>query len=106
LTQSARVPVAGDRRDRGPRTLDIHDPHAVSLYSVVKISARRNATWTLSNLRRGKPQPGFRSLVSPALELLQYLILSSDEEAVSDACWALSYLSDGSNEKIQAVIED
>jgi hypothetical protein len=44
--------------------------------------------------------------VSPALELLQYLILSSDEEAVSDACWALSYLSDGSNEKIQAVIED
>jgi hypothetical protein len=33
------------------------------------------------------------------------LIYSTDEEVLTDACWALSYLSDGSNDKIQAVIE-
>nr|GMC71427.1 Importin subunit alpha-1 [Ipomoea batatas] len=41
----------------------------------------------------------------PALPALQQLIHSSDEEVVTDACWALSYLSDGTNDKIQAVID-
>ncbi|CEG35425.1 importin alpha-2 subunit [Plasmopara halstedii] len=64
----------------------------------------RNATWTLSNFCRGKPQPLF-DLVAPALPTLGQLIYTHDEEVLTDACWALSYLSDGSNEKIQAVIE-
>ncbi|KAI9905456.1 hypothetical protein PsorP6_013641 [Peronosclerospora sorghi] len=64
----------------------------------------RNATWTLSNFCRGKPQPHFE-LVAPALPTLGQLIYTHDEEVLTDACWALSYLSDGTNEKIQAVIE-
>lgn len=64
----------------------------------------RNGTWTLSNFCRGKPQPPFE-LVSPSLPTLSRLIYSTDEEVLTDACWALSYLSDGSNDKIQAVIE-
>jgi hypothetical protein len=69
-----------------------------------KLSMLRNATWTLSNFCRGKPQPNFDQ-VKPALSALQRLIHSQDEEVLTDACWALSYLSDGTNDKIQAVIE-
>lgn len=43
--------------------------------------------------------------VKPALPALANLIHSNDEEVLTDACWALSYLSDGTNDKIQAVIE-
>ncbi|KAK0456692.1 armadillo-type protein [Armillaria borealis] len=70
-----------------------------------KLSMLRNATWTLSNFCRGKsPQPDWE-LISPALTILTKLIYSLDDEILIDACWAISYLSDGSNDKIQAVIE-
>ncbi|XP_010558435.1 PREDICTED: importin subunit alpha-1-like [Tarenaya hassleriana] len=69
-----------------------------------KLSMLRNATWTLSNFCRGKPQPQFDQ-VKPALPALERLIHSNDEEVLTDSCWALSYLSDGTNDKIQAVIE-
>jgi hypothetical protein len=70
-----------------------------------KISMLRNATWTLSNFCRGKsPQPDW-DLIAPALNVLTKLIYSMDDEILIDACWAISYLSDGSNDKIQAVIE-
>lgn len=69
-----------------------------------KLSMLRNATWTLSNFCRGKPPTPFEQ-VKPALPVLQQLIHLLDEEVLTDACWALSYLSDGPNDKIQAVIE-
>ncbi|KAE8711551.1 Importin subunit alpha-4 [Hibiscus syriacus] len=69
-----------------------------------KLSMLRNATWTLSNFCRGKPPTPFEQ-VKPALPVLQELIYLNDEEVLTDACWALSYLSDGPIDKIQAVIE-
>lgn len=79
-------------------------PLLMQLHQNSKLSMLRNATWTLSNFCRGKPQPDFEN-VKPALPTLAQLIFSPDEEVLTDACWALSYLSDGPNEKIQAVIE-
>lgn len=43
--------------------------------------------------------------IAPALSALTKLIYSLDDEVLIDACWAISYLSDGTNDKIQAVIE-
>ena len=87
-----------------------------------KLSMLRNATWTLSNFCRGKtPQPDWptvsdtmntsaptlltESQIQPALPVLAKLVYMLDDEVLIDACWAISYLSDGSNDKIQAVIE-
>ncbi|KAJ8636347.1 hypothetical protein MRB53_010614 [Persea americana] len=98
--------VAGD----SPRCRDLVLSHGAlipllaQLNEHAKLSMLRNATWTLSNFCRGKPQPPFEQ-TKPALPALERLIHSNDEEVLTDACWALSYLSDGTNDKIQAVIE-
>ena len=68
------------------------------------LSMITNATWALSNFCRGKPKPAFE-LVSPALPVLERLVHSDDEEVLADACWSLSFMSDGGEEEIQSVIE-
>mmetsp|Transcript_120254 Transcript_120254/g.218537 ORF Transcript_120254/g.218537 Transcript_120254/m.218537 type:complete len:547 (+) Transcript_120254:72-1712(+) len=69
-----------------------------------KISFTRNATWVLSNLCRGKPPPPL-DWVLPALPTLSQLIQSTDVEVLTDACWAFSYITDGQNDRIEAVIK-
>lgn len=75
------------------------------LSTTERVSMQRNAVWCLSNLCRGKsPPPDFAS-VSPALQVLARLLFHTDSDVLADTSWALSYLSDGPNEKIQAVID-
>jgi len=68
---------------------------------------RRNIIWTISNLCRGKPQPKFR-LISAAIPIIASLLIVDDDEVLTDACWALSYLSDDHSDNnlyIQSVID-
>ena len=98
--------IAGD----SPQLRDLCLEHGMmaSLLEVYrtsdKISILRNATWCLSNLCRGKPQPKLIAL-EPALPVLANLLHSTDNEVVTDALWALSYVSDGPNQRIDKVLE-
>ena len=67
----------------------------------IRITTLRNAVWTLSNLCRSKPPPPLES-VAIALPVVANLIHHTDDEVIIDATWALSYIGDGSNERVQA----
>lgn len=88
---------------------DIMRPLLTILHSEVnsanpRISLVRNATWTLSNLCRGKPSPTWDQ-VAPSLPLLVMLLQASDDEILTDACWSFSYLSDGVSDSIKGIVD-
>lgn len=56
-----------------------------------QLTMLRNATWTISNLCRGKPSPRWE-LIAGVLGPLVQLLYHNDEEVLVDACWALSYM--------------
>jgi importin subunit alpha-1 len=85
-------------------SLGVLDPILQIVSSTKNLTTLRNGTWAISNFCRGKPQPDYK-LVSPAIPILAQLLYQTDTEVLIDACWALSYLSDGPNERIQAIID-
>ena len=64
----------------------------------------RNAVWALSNLMRGKPQPS-AGHVSQAIPTLAKLLMIADEEVLMDTCWALSYVTDGGDDRIDMAVQ-
>lgn len=63
----------------------------------------RNAVWTLSNLCREKSKLK-KNDNSSIISELSKLIFSEDNDILTDVCWALSYISDGSSVIIQGII--
>lgn len=99
--------VAGDGADLrnivmqygalGPLVQNIMQPASLPLL--------RNCTWSLSNFCRGKPQPKMAD-IAIALPVLGQLVANNvDQDTTTDAVWALSYVSDGDDARIQHVID-
>ena len=64
----------------------------------------RNASWTLSNLCRGRPAPDFTRVARAIGSLAKVLIENDVEDILIDVCWAMSYLSDGGEERIPHIL--
>lgn len=98
--------IAGDSSTCRDEVLEagILDPLLRLLETSNRMNMCRNGVWTLSNLCRGKSPPPDFEKVRKCLPVLARFIYHDDNEVLSDACWALSYLSDGPNNKIEAVI--
>ena len=79
-------------------------PLLQQLHPESTLSTLRHGTWALSNLCRGNPAPDFE-MVKPALPKLSQLLSCQDAEVLADACWSLFYLSKGSSENTQAILE-
>lgn len=100
--------VAGDSselRDAVLATPGLPEGLLANLQQPANVSMMRNVTWAVSNLCRGsKPRPAL-NMVAPYVPVLARIIESSgDEEATVDACWALSYVSDGENERLDCIV--
>jgi importin subunit alpha-1 len=68
-------------------------------------SFMRNASWALSNLCRGRPQPDYRQVKRAIPSLIKVLVENDKEDIITDTCWALSYLSDGNKERIHDMLD-
>lgn len=97
--------IAGDSSDLRDFVLQHGglNPLLMNISNPANNSLLTNAIWSLSNFCRGKPAPKHED-VAPAIPLLAKILEMDNKEALVDACWALSYLSDGDDSRIEAVI--
>jgi len=79
------------------------DPLLKNIINPSSESLLGNVVWALSNFCRGKPQATL-DFVAPAIPHLANVLHSSHKPSMMDACWALSYISDGDDNRIDAVM--
>ncbi|OMJ88325.1 hypothetical protein SteCoe_9736 [Stentor coeruleus] len=95
--------LAGDSVDTRDKLTELV-PQLTELIKKVSIDKWKNIIWALSNLCRGKPLPE-REITQQILSIVPIILRVNDEDSLADCCWALSYISDGDNQRIQDIID-
>ncbi|XP_050087714.1 importin subunit alpha [Anopheles aquasalis] len=99
--------IAGDGSKARDTVLEYKSVEAI--ISLVRnantqISFLRNIVWLMSNLCRNKnPAPPFNR-IEPMIPVLSALLDHEDSQVLSDACWALSYVTDDDSVKLESVV--
>lgn len=75
------------------------------MHKSIPITFLRNIVWVLSNLCRNKNPPPPFERIQPIMPLLAQLLCHGDSQILADACWAISYITDDDNHKIQSVVD-
>lgn len=81
------------------------DPLIAVLHKTTNKTTIKHGTWAVSNLCRGRPLPKFEFVKNSIPVLGKVIQESTDTEVLTDAAWALSYLSDGDDNRIDMVIK-
>lgn len=74
------------------------------LMSRFSFSLILRSAWLASNLCRGKPLPKV-AIAAPLLSVLIMLLTSTDSQILSDVLWALSYLCDADDDRVQVFLD-
>ncbi|XP_076802916.1 importin subunit alpha-1-like [Clavelina lepadiformis] len=64
----------------------------------------QNLTWTISNLCRNKNPHTSLPYIVQLLPTIVKLVNVDDTQVKTDVCWALSYITDGPNDRIELVL--
>jgi importin subunit alpha-1 len=92
-----------------PAVLTLWQQHQAAINTgttPLNLDLLKHAVFLVSNLCRGDPAPPFE-WIKPALPFLSVMLQATDEDILSDACWALSYITDDhttDNSKIESVV--
>nr|XP_039253684.1 importin subunit alpha-1-like [Styela clava] len=99
--------IAGDGAPMRDYLLDkgIVKPLIALVKDDAQVSFLQNLTWTISNLCRNKNPHTSLPYVVQLLPTIVKLVNCVDKQVRTDACWALSYITDGPNERIELVIK-